>query len=52
MSSLSVIVGINEGGQIVTNEEFKVGDLKTLLFSLNFHDSMVHQSIYILICFS
>lgn len=43
MSLLSIILGINEGGQIaVTNEGFQVGDLKTLLFSLNFHDSRVH----------
>lgn len=53
MLSLSIILGINEGDQIVTNEGFNVSDLKTLLFKLKlswFYGSSerIHSDIFLL----
>lgn len=46
MSPLSIILGINEGGQrAVTNEGFKVDDLKMFLTSSNFDDSRIHLNV-------
>lgn len=46
MSPLSIILGINERGQIaVTNEGFYADDLKLFFSSSNFHDSLTHVCI-------